>query len=95
MTVSIAEPDALDDAISRGYVREQIAAANAALAMLDQAGSLMALHRLAGQDDIDSLDDVTSNLRGTTRRLQEALDIAMRFDAAPRRPTAEMMERIT
>lgn len=97
MTISIPSPDDLDDPASRGYVRDRISAANVALAWLKDARALMALHSLGDQYDAGALDDLMSDLRGRRDKMQEALDIAMQLrDArAPRRPTMDMLERIS
>lgn len=96
MTISIPEPDQLDDAMSRGYVRERIAAAEVALLQLEAVDKLLRAHRLGEDDDHGALSDLVSNLEARRDRLQEVLDIAMGLEQqrAPRRASVEMLERL-
>lgn len=97
MPCSIPDHDDLDDAISRGYVRERIAAAEQALIELGLVEQLLRTHRLGEDDDFNMIHDMRSNLESRRDRLQEAVDIAMmtRDMRAPRRADPEMLARVT
>lgn len=96
MTISIPDPSDLDDALSRGAVRERIAAADVALLQLEAVAKLLRTHRLGEDDDHNMLSDMASNLERRRDRLQEAVDIAMGLAAqrAPRRADPAMVERV-
>lgn len=96
MTVSIPDPSDLDDAVSRGYVRERIAAADVALLQLEAVAKLLRTHRLGEDDDHNMLSDMASNLERRRDCLQEAVDIAMGLatQRAPRRADPAMVERV-
>ncbi len=96
MAIYIPSPEDLDDAVSRGAVRERIAAAEVALLQLEAVAKLLRTHRLGEDDDHNMLSDMASNLERRRDRLQEAVDVAMALSAqrAPRRADPAMVERV-